>query len=89
VGLHATGKGRRLARRALDARARALRSTLAALSPAELDTFGRIAAKLVAHQRQAGCEPLRVCRACDYAACRRCPMDDDAQAPPSRESVKP
>jgi DNA-binding MarR family transcriptional regulator len=79
VGVHATGKGRRLARRALDARARALDSALGALSPAELDTFGRIAAKMVAHQRRAGGEPLRVCRACDYDACRVCPMDDEPE----------
>lgn len=74
VALHLTRKGQGAARRALTARAAALEEALSALTTAEQETLGRLAAKLLTGRVTSEARALRTCRLCDYQACVECPV---------------
>ncbi|HEY8515380.1 MAG TPA: helix-turn-helix domain-containing protein [Candidatus Binatia bacterium] len=74
--LRLTPAGASAARTVLRRREAALRRALAALTPREQQTLGRLAAKALAALIEDEAQALTVCRLCDYGAC----PDDDCPA---------
>jgi MarR family transcriptional repressor of emrRAB len=73
-----TRKGRLTAARVLERREEILLRALRSLSPSEQEQFGALIAKLYAFTIHSPTSALKACRLCDYAACKRCPLRDNA-----------
>jgi len=80
VRLHLTKKGRALAKAALQARERTLRSLLTALPAEELRQFGESLTKVLVKATTGRTDADRLCRWCDETVCTRdsCPVEQRA-----------
>jgi MarR family transcriptional regulator, negative regulator of the multidrug operon emrRAB len=85
VSLALTAAGRRMARRVVAARERAVRELIAPLA-AEAEVLERALERLLHTRGHRGRDPERVCRLCARAVCERCPVaegSDEAGDPPA------
>jgi DNA-binding MarR family transcriptional regulator len=73
VAVYLTTKGRRAAEAQLARRRRSLATALLALNEEEREELGRLAGKVLRSRVAAANDALRVCRLCDYGACKECP----------------
>jgi MarR family transcriptional regulator, negative regulator of the multidrug operon emrRAB len=80
VALALTPRGRRMLRRVLAARERAVAELLAPLEPADANALAGALERLLHARGQAGRDPDRVCRLCERAVCERCPVAEGSRA---------
>jgi MarR family transcriptional repressor of emrRAB len=74
VALALTPAGRRMLRRVVAARERAVAELIAPLRPDEADALTAALERLLHARGHDGRDPERVCRLCERAVCERCPV---------------
>jgi DNA-binding MarR family transcriptional regulator len=77
VALRLTELGETACAAILTARQGGLAQAVATLSPAELETFGTLAEKLLRGLVRDVDKAYRTCRLCNYTACVDCPVNDE------------
>src|SRR5215210_446239 len=85
VSLALTPAGRRMVRRVVAARERAVRELIAPLDARDADALGRALERALHARGHEGRDPERICRLCERAVCERCPVaegSDEAGEPP-------
>jgi MarR family transcriptional repressor of emrRAB len=86
VALALTPAGRRMTRRVIAARERAIRELIAPLAADEAEVLERALERVLHARGRRGRDPERVCRLCERAVCDRCPVaegSDEAGEPPA------
>jgi MarR family transcriptional regulator, negative regulator of the multidrug operon emrRAB len=80
VALALTPAGRRMTRRVVAARERAVAELLAPLEAADAAALAGMLERLLHARGHAGRDPERVCRLCERAVCERCPAAEGSDA---------
>jgi MarR family transcriptional regulator, negative regulator of the multidrug operon emrRAB len=80
LSLALTPAGRRMLRRVIAARERAVRELIAPLDPGEAEVLERALERLLHARGYDGRDPERVCRLCERAVCERCPVAEGSDA---------
>jgi DNA-binding MarR family transcriptional regulator len=83
VALQLTRRGRTEVERIHERRAEVLERAVRSLEPDERASLSKLGRRLLIASVPTPASALRTCRLCDYASCRRCPMDEAFGTPAS------